>query len=186
LISQGLEAFDLLLPDATYVNLPSDWDGVEEYRRFLVEAFDYWISLGAAAPRIRLFELIMMGLMGTAPKLDALGGELRAICVVETNGSIGVLDTLRICGGIYSTDRLSVFTHALDVHADYYRVAEIQRPCEQCAKCPYFRACGGGYLPHRFDGFSFDNPSLYCTALYALADRMTEVLRKELPPSVWG
>lgn len=185
MMAQGLKSFDFLLPDASYDNLPDDWPGVGVYRRFLIEAFDYWLSLGENAPQIRLFELMMMGLMGRKPALDALGGELRAICVVETNGAIGVLDTLRICGDLYASDQLNVFDHGLDVHAAHYGIDQIQEPCDQCKACPYFQACGGGYLPHRYDGESFANPSLYCEALAGLSERMVELLRRELPESMW-
>jgi uncharacterized protein len=45
-------------------------------------------------------------------------------------------------------------------------------------------SCGGGYLPHRFNGIHFKNPSIYCDALYALSDRMLQVLRADLPPKL--
>src|SRR5262249_15732247 len=166
MMAQGFMAFDFLLPDATYVNLPDRWPGAAEFGRFLAEALDYWASLGRNAPEIRLFEFMMMGLMGVPPPLDALGGELRSICVIETNGAIGVLDTLRIWGDFYATDQLNVSDDPLDVHAIHYQLDKIQKACSQCTNCPYFAACGGGYLPHRYDGNSFDNPSLYCEALY--------------------
>ena len=93
-----------------------------------------------------------------------------------------VSDVSRICGGEYSNDLLNIFDHALDEHIHRYRIDEIQQVCGKCLKCPYFESCGGGYLPHRFDGVSFANPSLYCDALYALSERMMQVLLKDLPP----
>lgn len=128
---------------------------------------------------------MMMGLMGSSPRLDALGGDLSTICVVETNGAIGILDVLRICGGEYSRDELNVFDSSLDGHISHFKIEEIQKPCGKCTSCPYFSSCGGGYLPHRFDGETFDNPSLYCDALYGLSERMMTELRAELPKSVW-
>jgi uncharacterized protein len=185
-VDHGFTSFDFLLPDGNRSNFPQGWSGVEPYTRFLLSAFDRWYSLGERAPRIRKFELMMTGLMGGNVFLDALGGDLRLLCVVESDGSIGVSDVTRICGGEYSDDVLNIFDHSLDVHASRYRVLEVQQPCATCRRCPYLASCGGGYLPHRFDGATFDNPSIYCDALYALSERMVEVLRADLPAHLWS
>jgi uncharacterized protein len=184
-VEHGFHDFDFLLPDGSYVNLPPDWQGGEDYRRFLLEAFEEWYHAGAGAPRIRLFETMMMGMLGQTTGLDALGGDLKGLCVVESDGSIGISDVLRICLGEFATDSMSVFEDSLSAHAAHYRLDELQRPSETCLACPYFAGCGGGYLPHRFDGRTFQNPSIYCPALYALAERMFEVLREDLPANAW-
>jgi uncharacterized protein len=184
-VDQGFEAFDFLLPDGNYVNPPGGWNGVASYRRFLLEAFERWCSMGSRAPRVRKFEFMLMGFMGTKIPLDALGGDLRRLCVIESDGSIGISDVARICGGEFSQDVLNIFDHPLDHHVPRYRIGEIQQLCDQCRACPYLAGCGGGYLPHRFDGAAFDNPSLYCDALYGLSERMMRLLRAELPPQVW-
>jgi uncharacterized protein len=184
-VDHGFSSFDFLLPDGNRVNPPQEWTGVEPYRRFLLSAFERWYSMGVRAPRIRKFELMMLGLTGADVPLDALGGDLRRLCVVESDGSIGVNDVARICGGEYSRDVLNIFDHTIDEHVSRYRIREIQRVCAQCQSCPYLASCGGGYLPHRFDGASFDNPSLYCDALYGLSERMMQALRDDLPPQFW-
>lgn len=184
-VEQGITAFDLLLPDGNYANLPQEWVGAEPYRRFLLEAFEQWYGMGARAPRIRMFEQIMHGLMGAKSALDSLGGDLRRLCIVESDGSIGVNDVARLCGGDFSKDIVDIFSSPLDAHGDTYRITEIQNVCEQCAQCPYLRSCGGGYLPHRFDGETFANPSLYCAALFALSERMELALREDLPRAAW-
>jgi uncharacterized protein len=185
-VDEGFPSFDFLLPDGNRVNPPQGWTGVEPYTQFLLSAFERWYSLGDRAPRIRKFELMMTGLMGGNVFLDALGGDLRLLCVVESDGSIGVSDVTRICGGEYANDALNVFDHSLDMHIGRYRIMEIQEPCATCRRCPHLASCGGGYLPHRFDGLTFDNPSLYCDALYALSARMMQVLRDDLPAHLWA
>jgi uncharacterized protein len=182
---QGLSPLDLLLPDGNLANLPQEWSGVEPYRRFLIEAFDAWCTMIEGAPHIRLFDLMLTGLMGGHARLDALGGDLRRLCVVESDGSIGVSDTVRICGDTFAHDRLNIFDHELDLHARGYGIEELQQLCDQCERCPHLASCGGGYLPHRFDGTTFNNPSLYCDALYALSDRMIAFLKTQLPSRVW-
>jgi uncharacterized protein len=128
---------------------------------------------------------MLLGLMGSQTPLDALGGDLRALCVVESDGSIGVNDVTRICGGDFSHDTLNLFEDRLDRHVEAYRIAELQQVCGQCQACPYLSSCGGGYLPHRFDGVGFANPSLYCDALFALSARMERALREDLPAAAW-
>jgi uncharacterized protein len=125
------------------------------------------------------------GLMGGSISLDSLGGDLRLLCVVESDGSIGVNDVSRICGGPFSHDTLNIFDHRLDAHIEHYRVMELQQPSATCRDCRFFAGCGGGYLPHRYDGTAFDNPSLYCDALYAVSERMMQALRQDLPGRFW-
>jgi uncharacterized protein len=181
-VAHGFGAVDFLLPDGNLLNPPQDWRGPAPYRQFLLDAFERWYSLGTKAPRIRTFELMMAGLLGGKVLLDSLGGDLRLLCVVESDGSIGVSDVMRICGGEYATDTLDLFADPLDAHISRYRIEEIQRVCATCRACPHLASCGGGYLPHRFNGLHFDNPSIYCDALYALSERMMQALRVDLPP----
>ncbi|MEB0136893.1 radical SAM protein [Actimicrobium sp. CCC2.4] len=180
-VAQGVDAFDFLLPDGNRLNPPQGWTGVAPYRRFLLSAFERWHALGASAPRIRKFELMMSGLLGGKVFLDALGGDLRLLCVLESDGSIGVSDVTRICGGEYANDVLNIFDHALDEHVRRYRIDEVQQVCGTCRACPHLASCGGGYLPHRFNGIHFANPSIYCEALYAVSARMTQLLHEHLP-----
>jgi uncharacterized protein len=184
-VDQGFHAFDFLLPDANRANPPQEGTSVEPYRRFLLEAFERWYNMGARAPKIRTFEQMMLGLMGKKTPLDSFGGDLRGLCVVESDGSIGVNDVMRICGGDFSHDKLNIFEHRLDEHVDAYRIAQIQKVCAECRECPYLDSCGGGYLPHRFDGIGFANPSYFCDALFALSERMQHALQADLPPAAW-
>jgi len=180
----GVRGLDFLLPDGNHANLPSGWTGAEPYRRFLIDAFDVWYAMDGAGPRVRIFETMILGLLGVRPTLDAFGGRLESLCVVESGGSIGVADTLRICGGPFATDSLNIFEHPLDLHAQHYGLDAAQRLSDSCLSCPYLHACGGGYLPHRYDGVSFQNPSIYCQALYGLAEHIHQQLLRDLPPSV--
>lgn len=184
-VAEGFNNFDFLLPLGNYANYPPSWGGAGPYLRFFLSAFEEWYNMGREAPRIRTFELMMRGLMGSRPQLDALGGDLKGLCVVESDGSIGVSDNMRICGPAFATDSLNVFDHPFDLHALHYRLDELQAPCATCHTCKFFVSCRGGYLPHRFDGVSFDNPSMYCSALYGLSQRMYERLREAIPSDLW-
>ncbi|SDY98284.1 uncharacterized protein SAMN04515617_1417 [Collimonas sp. OK242] len=183
-VANGFDAFEFLLPDGNYINYPQGWNGAGPYRRFLLEAFEEWYAMDGDAPQIRLFEMMLMGFMGVKSSLDALGGDLRKLCVIESDGTIGVSDVVRMCRGDYANDKLNIFDHPLDLHASVYKLEEIQQPAEQCQKCEYLQSCGGGYLPHRFDGNTFNRPSIYCDALYALSDRMSQKIRMDMPASL--
>jgi uncharacterized protein len=183
-VDNGFDCFEFLLPDGNYANFPSDWTGAEPMRRFLLEAFEAWYSMGKHAPQIRLFETMLLAFMGVKPQLDALGGDLRKLCVVESDGSIGISDVMRFCQGEYAVDRLNIFTDPLESRTNVYHIDELQRPCDKCELCPHLKSCGGGYLPHRFDGTSFANPSIYCDALYSLGERMASAIREDVPASL--
>lgn len=184
-VSQGFTAFDFLLPDGNWINPPDGWTGAAPYQEFLVGAFDRWYELGAVAPKIRTFDIMVRAVMGVVPELDAFGGDLRRLCVVETNGAIGLSDTVRMCGGAYAQDLFHVSTSDLAAPGRYFDVESLQRPSATCQECPAFHMCGGGYLPHRFDGEGFDNPSLYCEALFGLAEHVYSRLRGDIPGDLW-
>lgn len=183
-VRNGFDDFEFLLPDATYINPPDGWKGPGPYRQFLIEAFEAWYSFGKKAPRIRMFETMLEGFLGKKPTLDALGGDIRRLCVVESDGGIGVSDVLRICSE-YSYDSLNVRQNRLDSHVPHYSIGRLQQPCATCRSCPFFLSCGGGYLPHRYDGKSFDNPSVYCDALFGVLKAIHDRLRKDVPEEYW-
>lgn len=184
-VGQGFDDFDLLLPNGNRANLPDGWIGPDPYYRFLIEAFDRWYGLGAAAPRIRKFELMMSGLLGGEVHLDSLGGDLSLLAVIESDGSIGISDVARLCGGACAEDTLNIFDDPLAAHTTHYRIQELQMLCDICVSCPNLAACGGGYLPHRYDGRSFLNTSLYCSALFGLAEHMRAAIRRDVPAALF-
>lgn len=183
-VDNGFHWVEFLLPDGNYANMPPNWTGVGPIRRFLLEAFDAWYAMGKDAPDIRIFDTMLLAFMGVKPQLDALGGDLRKLCVVESDGSIGISDVMRFCQGEYSVDKLNVFRDPLEARTATYSIDDLQRPCAKCQVCPHLKSCGGGYLPHRYDGKSFAHPSIYCDALYALGERMAAAILADVPTSL--
>lgn len=183
-VQEGINSFDLLLPDGNVCNLPQNWKGAVQYGDFLIDAFDEWFDMGNEAPAIRKFELMIMGLFGSKTRLDSLGGDLGNLCVIETDGGINVNDVMRMCGGEFSVDNLNINTNSLLDKNSYFKIQELQELSPKCKKCQFLSSCGGGYMPHRFDGESFLNPSLYCEALYNLSEhilgRVTNEIRAEI------
>ncbi|NBB82611.1 MAG: radical SAM protein [Alphaproteobacteria bacterium] len=56
----GFRGLDFLLPDGNWENPPQDWRGSDTYAPVLLSAFDAWLGLGDRAPRIRIFDVMMM------------------------------------------------------------------------------------------------------------------------------
>lgn len=183
--SVGIPSFDLLFPLGNYVTPPVGILSKTIMAKKLIDGFDYWYSKGETAPQIRLYELIIKGFLGHEIALDALGGDLHALCVVETDGSIGMSDVVRFLGGRFANDDLSIFDSPLMSHAEHFAIPTVQRPCSKCQSCEVFNGCGGGYLPDRFDGETFNNPSYYCDVLFRLCEHVMRRLEKSVPAHAW-
>ncbi len=95
---------------------------------------------------------------------DAFGGALAPIVVVESDGSYRLLDVLAICEEGATHTGFNLTSHPLRACSDFART-RYPEPHAACQQCEAFAACGGGYVAHRFDGRSYDNPSFYCHAL---------------------
>ena len=181
----GFHTFSFLLPDGNYVNVPhvDDPEGVSQ---FLIGAFDYWFDLPYPQPRIRLFEHFMMRFAGKSVEIDGLGGDLKAMCVVNTDGSLEVNDVLAVCGDRLHGQYINIRDNALNAHAEHYGIDLMQELPRKCKTCHFRHVCGGGYLPHRYDGKSFDNPSYHCHSLLHLAKHVWERMTGELPESTYA
>lgn len=184
LVENDIMYADLLLPLGNRANPPDGWTGPAPYTKYMLDAFERWWALDGDAPHIRFFEMMIRAHLGYKPELDALGGDLGALCVVETNGAIGISDVISVCGGYNGTDLINVWDTGLDEHVEKLDVDLVQKPCATCQSCPEFTACNGGYLPHRWDGVGFDNTSIYCETLYALSARIREAIVSSLPDSM--
>lgn len=178
-INNGFRNIDFLLPDGNHSRQPNPKYQLKDFTNFLISAFDYCISFTKNAPRIRFFEYMIRGLTGEKLTLDSFGGDLSNICTVESDGSIGLNDVGRICKPLQN-EYTNVFKNSLTDHLDYYKLSEIQNLSKKCKKCTYLSACGGGYLPHRFDGLSFQNPSYYCETLYNVSEHIHNTIINEL------
>jgi uncharacterized protein len=116
--------------------------------------------------RIRLFESIMMRLLGGPSATEAIGGDQTGVVVIETDGSYEETDSLRTTGNGAAATGLSVLSDSLD---DVLALVDTPSPLgAQCRECPVVAVCGGGLRAHRFRDGSYQNPSAYCDDLYAV------------------
>lgn len=182
----GVSDFDLLLPDMSHASPPAHIPGfsMDSLRDFLIAAFDEWIAIGDDKYRIRLFAHMIRAMFGLRSGLDAFGGDLWGMAVIESDGTFQLLDVMRIHGLSEVATGLDIVDNTID---DYLERTKGQQPqaCGTCKACPFFDVCGGGYLPHRYDGVDYDRPSVHCPALYALIAHIRQYVHRVTPAEMW-
>jgi uncharacterized protein len=177
-------AVDFLLPDFNHDTYPHDLYPVGTFGEWLAAAFDAWINSDSRMA-IRSFYTIMKLILGGEYGYDAMGARAHGVVVVETDGSYHLLDALKTTyhgvthtgKSVRDSDIGSLEEHPLIVAlSDKARGA-----CSGCLSCPYFAACGGGYLPHRYSAETgFQRESVYCEDLKILFDRVRKCVATEL------
>lgn len=164
---------DFLLPHGTWDNPPPGRDGsATEYADWLIPIFDRWITDPDRVP-VRLFDSIIATTYGADSLTEALGLGASDVLVVETDGSIEQVDSLKVAYDGAPDTGLDVFGHTLDEAAGHPAITARQQGlaglCRTCRDCPVVTSCGGGLYTHRYrTGAGFDNPSVYCADLMKL------------------
>ncbi|MET9572073.1 radical SAM/SPASM protein FxsB, inactivated metallohydrolase extension form [Streptomyces virginiae] len=166
---------DFLLPHATWETPPVRPDGAPDaYARWLLRIFDHWERLGRPVP-VRLFESLLSTLRGGPSLTESLGLAPTDLVVVETDGTLEQVDSLKSAFEGAAATGFNVFDHAFDQVAAHPGVRARQLGLagvsDSCRRCPVVRSCGGGLYTHRYRARNgFDNPSVYCTDLRELVD----------------
>ncbi|MFJ2440466.1 MULTISPECIES: FxsB family cyclophane-forming radical SAM/SPASM peptide maturase [unclassified Streptomyces] len=167
---------DFLLPHATWDTPPPRPDAAPTaYADWLLAVFDRWDTAGRQVP-VRLFESVLSTLGGGPSLTESLGLAPTDLVVVETDGSLEQVDSLKSAYDGAAATGFDVFAHTLDEVAAHPGVRTRQLGLAgvsgTCRRCPVVRSCGGGLHTHRYrsvDGTgSFDHPSVYCADLEAL------------------
>jgi uncharacterized protein len=180
-------SIDFLLPLDTHERLPFGMRepcGPSPHGPWLIKAFDRWLSLTPPQP-VRIFDNIIALLCGAPSQVENLGLTPVDLIVVETNGEIEAVDSLKATYEGSTKLGFDVHAHSFDTVAAHAAVvarqAGLNGLCERCRRCEIVGTCGGGYLPHRYSAErGFDNPSVYCATLYALIHHIRQTLVREL------
>lgn len=177
---------DFLLPHATWANPPSDPLGA-----WLVAAFDAWYDT-TDPPRVRLFDDVIGLLLGGSGRTEQLGLSPAALAVIETDGAIELVDSLKSAYDGACATGLDIRRDDLDdlLSDPGYAARQIgvAALAPACRRCPVQRVCGGGHYVHRYrSGAGFRNPSVYCADLRHLIEhvrsRVAADLRRRRGPS---
>ncbi|CAM5606094.1 radical SAM/SPASM protein FxsBH, inactivated beta-hydroxylase extension form [Streptomyces atroolivaceus] len=164
---------DFLLPHATWDEPPPRPDGSPTaYAEWLLAVFDRWQEEGSPVP-VRLFSSVLSTLSGGPSLTESLGLAPTDLVVVETDGQLEQVDSLKSAYEGAAATGFDVFSHSFDDVAAHPGVRARQLGLagvsETCRRCPVVRSCGGGLYTHRYrSANAFDNPSVYCADLEAL------------------
>jgi uncharacterized protein len=186
-IATDSPAADFMLPHNNHTYRPPGKESditSTPYGDWLVEAFDCWFD-EVKRGRIRMFNSIIKTLLGAPSDLESFGLSPVDLIVIETNGNIEGVDTLKSTFDGAAGLGCNVFTQEFDTvarHADVRRrQVGIDALCPTCRQCPVARICGGGYLPHRYSAHNgFDNPSVYCSDLMKLIHHIGAKVAKQI------
>jgi uncharacterized protein len=170
-------ALDLLLPHGNWSAPPPHWEGVR-HGDWLCAVFDRWWTAGHRETRVRLFEECVALLLGLPAATESLGLAPFDAVVVETDGSIEQVDSLKSAYEGAAHTGLDVFRHDFDAALRHPGIAARQTGAaalaDECRSCPLLTVCGGGHYAHRYRaGHGFRNPSVYCADLQRFIRHVT-------------
>ena len=117
---------------------------------------------------------------------EAFGRHTNGTLVIETDGSIELVDTLKICENGITKVNFNIFDNNLnDIYSNdlakiFYYGNEIL--CNKCKQCFLSEVCGGGYIAHRYAGNShFNHPTVYCKDMAILITHIQNRIFDDLP-----
>jgi uncharacterized protein len=177
---------DFILPYDNWDRRPAGKEAPEAapYGEWLCRLFDHWINQDSKI-RVREFDSFMRLLVGGESLVESLGAGVVDLVVVETNGELEAVDSLKATFEGATALGFDVFTHDLDAVAEHVGVRSRQLGaaslCQTCKSCPEVAICGGGYVPNRYSAArGFDNPSIYCQDLQRIIAHVRERVVREL------
>ena len=179
---------DFVLPDGNFGSYPPGKGsrlGQAPYADWLIPIFDEWYQSKESTPVIRHFQEIVNLILGVPNSLESLGLGPVDLVVIETNGEIEAVDTLKSSYEGATSLGLNVFNNSFDEALQHVKVLSRQVGLHglssACKECEIVRVCGGGYLPHRYDPQTgFNNPSVYCADLWKLIWHIRSRLLRDL------
>jgi uncharacterized protein len=186
-------SIDFLLPHGTWASPPPGkatcGDGVDttdtSCGEWLKTAFDHWYSRGRDRVPVRLFTSAIEQLLGRQGTSEHLGTDALSFLVIETNGAIEQVDSLKVAFEGATRTGLHVLRDDLDAAYTHPGVVArqigIRALSTTCLDCRLRDACGGGTYSHRYrPGTGFKNPSVYCADLTVFLDHVLARIRADL------
>jgi len=159
---------DFLLPHANWARAPGG--ASDAYGEWLVAVFDRWYDAPRKETRIRILEEIVNLVLGGASRSEQVGLSPVTVAVVESDGDIEQVDSLRSAYPGACATGLNIATDPFDRALRHPGIVARQLgPAAlgaECTACPIHRVCGAGHYAHRYaPGRGFRNRSVYCRAL---------------------
>ncbi|RKS73171.1 uncharacterized protein BZB76_3855 [Actinomadura pelletieri DSM 43383] len=191
LLDFGPPSLDFLLPHGTWDSPPpravaaaSTASSDAPYGDWLVRVFDRWYKAPESETRVRLFNEIIRMVFGRPSRMESVGLSPFAAAVIETNGAIEQVDTLKAAYEGAPRTPLHVSRDSLDealmLPSFAARQIGLRALSDECLDCDLVRICGGGLYPHRYRaGSGFANPSVYCRDLFRLISHIATTVRRD-------
>jgi uncharacterized protein len=187
LLGHSPPSIDVLLPHANWANPPPRPPGrcSTPYADWLIAVFDRWYGAPRQETRIRLFEEVMQLLLGGSSRSEQVGLSPVAVAVVESDGAIEQVDSLKSAYSGACATGLNVRSDTFDAALDHPGVVARQigtaALCDDCLACPIHQVCGAGHYAHRYrPGAGFRNPSVYCADLQQLVAHVRRRMADDL------
>lgn len=159
---------NFLIPDYTHDNYPFDKEKTL-MADWLIDLFNIWIN-DSNRFKIPLF----LGLLNSLMRINDQTKNESTVLVIETNGEIEAIDSLKACGNGFTKTGLNINKH--DFHdieqtplGNLYFNDFNSKLSAKCQQCPLNEICKGGRLVHRYSKEKgFNNASIYCNDLIKL------------------
>lgn len=169
----GARNINFLLPDMFHDAPEADGKEIDRVGRTMINIFDEWSAQCDPAVKVRYINDALLPMIAAIPASSShnFREDLSRAMTIASDGTIYVEDTIRGAFAGEMDETLNVATARLaDVlghaHWETIAVAAEQLP-EKCQACRYREICQSGPLVSRFSAAAgFDNPSIYCAALY--------------------
>jgi uncharacterized protein len=166
---------DFLLPHGTWSAPPPSRlpDATTPYADWLLAVFNRWSAAPTRETSIRLFEGIILQVLGSPSTTETLGLSPSDLIVIDTDGSVRQSDALSAAYDNAAETGVHVGHDALDRALDHPTTVARQigmgALSPTCQSCAVRDICGGGFYPHRYlAGDGFRQPSVYCPDLLRL------------------
>jgi uncharacterized protein len=179
-------SIDFLLPYDNWDRRPPGKENFEDtpYGAWLTSAFEHWYQLNSPT-RIRYFASIIRLLLGGHTLVESAGLDPINLIVVEADGDIEGLDSLKGTYDRATSLGLNVRQNSFDEAAGHLSIIARQigaeALCDTCRVCPLLAVCGAGYLPNRYsEANGFLNPSIYCRDLEAVIQHIKGRVARDL------
>ncbi|PTX62687.1 uncharacterized protein C8N46_10283 [Kordia periserrulae] len=170
---------NFLLPDYTHDSFPYQ---PKEMGKWLISLYDLWIQ-DKNRPIIPFFNGLTNAILGSQ---KIARHEAHAL-VIETNGDIEAIDSLKGCGENFTKTSLNVVNNDFEEIMQsplgkLYFQDSMEKLCTKCLECPVASVCRGGRLVHRHKKENgFNNPSVYCEDMILLISHIQNTMMKLVP-----
>jgi len=177
---------DFLLPHANWSDPPVRLTPPAlSHGEWLVRIFDRWYGAPEQETGVRLFQEIINLTLGGGSRSEQVGLSPAAIAVVESDGAIEQVDSLKSAYSGACDTGLSVMSDTFDAALDHpgiiARQIGIRALSDTCRSCRIHPVCGAGHYAHRYRaGAGFRNPSVYCPDLITLIGHVLRRISRDI------